>query len=371
MIKNIYPSLSLSIASFLLLTQIGCSTPTQNNTNTAPNSSTANPSVTAPASNTPSTNVQNNNNLQINGKQSSFLLTQKDSKGITNVVVPENIEYVSVNGKIIKAADISITKGSFSTKAVDELGLSFKDGKFVLQGITEFADLNVSFKLKDSTEPVNLPNSTLSKISGDLRVELTRNEAGEVTGFTGGLNKDGAIDTSNTVFSLDHSTQSLIVIQAGGNKTTYALDDVKTELKVTTQAEVQVTNPQQEAEELTGDVTAPNAVSAFVGDWKFTSPIGINVNLSLKDSGSNKIGYSSVISNSLVNYQGTFTGDANYSETSDVNVLNISSAIKGKSIKGDIKLTGDNSLTLVLTSTDVTQIKNFVDMTVTLERDVK
>lgn len=355
MINHFYKSVSLSIASAILITQLGCSTPsTPNNNNNSTGTQTG-------------TNTQTNTNTQVSVTQNSFLLTQKDDKG-TNPVVPEDLESVTINGKVFTAADISLSKDAFKTMATGDIKLMFKDGRFVLEGASGDTELNISFKLKNSTLPVTLPNMTLAKLSGDLRVELIRNSAGEVTGFTGGMNKDGAIDTSMSVFSFDNATKTLVVIQAG-MKTTYSLDDVKTELKVTNKTEAKVEDQTKEAQTVAGNVNKPSPAAPFVGMWKFGA-LTAKGKLTLRQAGTGSMSYSSSIENSVPSFKGSFNGNATYSEGANVDSLDISSTINGQVVKGNVKLNGNNSLIFTLTQTDTAEMKSFVGIPLTLERDL-
>lgn len=361
MLKNFYKSACFALTSTILLSQFACSTPTNPQSNT----------VNTTDQKTSGTNIQpgtyEKDTVTVT-QPNAFLLTQKNNNGTVNPVVPEDLKSVTINGKVIAASSISLNKAKFSTKATGDLTLSFKDGKYVIEGISDDTQLNISFQLNDSTTPVTLPNTTLAKLSGDLRVEITRNESGEVTGFTGGINKDGSIDPSQPVFSFDNSTKTLIVI-GNGNKTTYSVEETQTELTVNSKSSEAVQNTQSTATELVGSVSKPSPVAPFVGKWKFNALTAIG-KLAISQNGSGTIGYSASIENSKPAFKGAFNGSVNYTETSTVNSLDISSTVNGKSIKGNIQITGDNSLTLTLSATDETAVKPFIGVPLTLERDL-
>ena len=343
-------SVSLIFTTSLLISQTGCMTPA----NTILNNTDAKSSSEATAT------VEN-----------SFLLTQKDSKGVVNPIVPEDIESFTINGQVIKSSEIQINKELFSvkdstdTKGTSGTSVSFRRGRFTLE---TKPNPNISFKIKNTVNSVIIPNKDITKAKGNLRVEVSRDNSGEVTGFIGGTDKDGLIDNSQGVFSLDLGAKTFTVIQPEGNKTEYSFKDLNSGIDKEKKKEKSV--KANEVKTLTENVVKPSPVAPFVGNWKY-SLLGIKVGLTVRDSGSGKIGYSSSIENTTPTYKGSFSGIADYSTNSSVNSLDISSLINNKSIKGNIRLSGDNSLTLVLTSTDEKEVKTFVGMPVTLERDIQ
>lgn len=353
MSKNL-KAVSLFLVSTVFLFQAGCS-------------STTALQPTSPANTL--TNTPNGNNTNVQAKTSmTFLITQKDASGVVNPILPQDIESVTVNGKVYSGSDIVLTKGnsSFSVKSEGKIKLSFKNGRFVLEGNSGNTELNISFKLKGSNIPLTLPNMTLSQLSGDIRVEALRDSSGNITGFSGGLNKDGSLDTSNPIFNYDMSSNNLTIISSNGIKTTYQMDDLKTEVKVDTKKEEKISDPKKEAEEINKNVSKPSPVTAFVGAWKANLLGMADVKLNLRKSGTTDIGYKADMT--AKDFKGSFNGSVTFSETTDVNKLDFSSSMEDNPIKGSISLSGDNALTLTITESGTEQVKPYLNIPVTLER---
>jgi hypothetical protein len=345
--KKIIKSASLLVLSSMIITQLGCSTPSANTNGT----------------------TNNTTNTEAKATMQTLLLTQKDDKGLSSPILPEDIESININGKVYSSSDINLGKGEagFSIKAEGAIKLSYKNGRFVLEGVSGDSVLNISFKLKGSSNSIILPNSTLAKLTGDIRVEVTKDSSGNITGFSGGINKDGQLDTTKPVFQYDSVNKKLIILSSSGSKITYDLDDVKTEVKVETKVEEKISEPEKEIKKVSENISKPSPVTPFVGAWK-SSILTAKVKLVLRPSGSSNIGYTASIDSSLPSFKGSFSGSASFTETSNVNKLDIASTMNGKSIKGNISLTGDNSLTLNITETDVAEIKTYLNLPVTLER---
>jgi hypothetical protein len=351
MIKNLNKSLCLTVITAFAIGQLGCS---------PPGTSTGN-------NNTP---TGTNSNVKVIAKENKLLLTQKNAQGEINPVVPEDLESITINGKVYKAADIKIEKG-MNTKASDYL-LKFVDGKFVIQGTDGDVQLNISFKLKDTTNPIILPDFAIASLTGDLRVEVEKNDKGEVIGFKGGINKDGGIDPSKPMFKFDPVTGKLDVI-ADGQKSTFILElaDVKTELKIKTDAVKTELTPEElkaAQEGILIGLLSPGA--AFVGKWKYNDILGTSLRLTLREGSANTLNYSAKIGQAIQNFSGDFSGNVKYS-SAGVNSLNIESAVNGKNIKGKIDLVGDNSLNFTLNSSEISQLASFAGQSVNLSRDVE
>lgn len=349
-------TLSLIIASTVFLSQVGCST-------------TSTVQTSPPTNNVSNSNNQSNQNTNVQAQTSmSFLMSQKDNSGVANPILPQDIDSVTINGQVYNSSDIVLSKtdSSFAVKAEGTIKLSYKNGRFVVEGLSGDTQLNISFKLKGSQLPLTLPNMTLANLTGDIRVEAIRDASGNVTGFSGGLNKDGKLDTSNTIFQYDTVNNNLTIVGSNGTKTTYQMNDTKTEVKVDSKKEEKISEPQKEAEKINQNVSKPSPVTAFVGAWKANLLGMADVKLNLRKSGNTSIGYKADISTK--DYKGTFNGDVAFSETSTVNKLDISSSSEGKAIKGNISLAGDNQLTLTITETEINEVKPFLNIPVTLQR---
>lgn len=377
--NKIFKSVSLIFAVIMLSSQLSCSTPvaSKNITTNVSNSTGSSPAK-------PDTQT---------GSQVSFLLTQKDEKGISNPIVPENIESITVNGNTYKSTDFKIIKGNnnFSVKSWSGYW-TYANGKwfwtwvwtndnktytissentlpFSVKETSGGNELNISFKLKGANSFITLPNEIFQKLGNDIRIEANKNDSGEIVGFSGGINKDGNLDQSKPVFQSDFSTNTFVILQPDGNKISYKLDDLDINLKIDSRTEEKVNNPEKQIKDLTDKVQKPSAATPFVGAWK-SEVLSLKSKLVLKITGESKIEYSSTIENSLPLFKGTFLGNAGFSENSSINSLSIESTINGSAFKGKLVLSGDNFLTLTITETSASELKNLLNVPFNFQRDL-
>jgi hypothetical protein len=350
--KALNKSFGLGLITLIAIGQVACSTPGGTTTNTNNN------------------NTGTQSAVKVIAKQNTLLLTQKSANGDINPVVPEDLESLTVNGKVYKASDITIVKGGLSTKATDFF-LKFQDGRFIIDGTDGDVQLNISFKLKDSPNTVVLPDLALLALTGELRVEFTKNDKGEIIGVKGGFNSNGTLDPAKPMFRFDPATGKLDVI-ANGQLTTYTLElaDVKTELKIKTDpVQTTLSTDQLKTEQDNTNVDKPSAGAAFVGKWKYDL-FGNGIRLTLREGSASTLNYSASISSIPQNFKGDFSGSVKYSSAGE-NTLNIESMVTGKGkINGKIQLVGDNSLSFTLVSSEVSEIKSFVGQSLSLVRDI-
>ncbi|MBC7473638.1 MAG: hypothetical protein H7263_05055 [Candidatus Sericytochromatia bacterium] len=356
--KIFYKAISLTIGSVIVMAQLGCSTPASTSTGQVKSTENNSSVVT--------------DNKKVIVAQNSFLMTQKDASGISNPIVPEDLESIKINGKIFTTSDISVIKTSFKVKDTGNLTISYKDSRFFIDGATDSTMLDISFKLKNVDYPINLPSFTLAKISGDLRVEITKNDAGQITSVKGGVNNNGALDTNQPVFSYDVSAKTFTLTSPNGEQTKYMVDDVTKNLNVDTKVEEKLTKEQAKSQIDTTaqDVKKPTIAAPFVGKWKY-SILGYKVAIKLREGAEQgKMDFSGNFSSSAQNFNSSFNGVANYlADSSNVNSLLVNTNVSDVKLKVKVELQGDNSLLFTLTESNKTELAGIVNIAMPLERD--
>jgi hypothetical protein len=159
--------------TLLLAGQLGCSTGTSTTTPTQTKLPDTN--TTSSASNG-TTNQQNDNQVKFSDL-TNILLTETDASGAVNPVTPDEIEYISVDGTIIKGSDISIVgENSFSTKGwFDGIGAFFSNLLSINNPPKKTAPAPSVVAVKTKTSPVVYTIPVIPDYGSNIRANIQGN----------------------------------------------------------------------------------------------------------------------------------------------------------------------------------------------------
>jgi hypothetical protein len=314
--------------------------------------------VTASDTSKKSETVSNTNSKAVKIDK-EIKLTTVDKNGAVNPIVPENLASVEIGGKTIKAKDIKIVTGGFSTKALDnEIVVTYDNGLFKISGdsIDEAAaNLIIKFNLLNSKEPVLIP---LLKALTEKKITASINsETGETVV---GVLKDGKLDTEQPAVLYNQKDNSLVVYKADGTKDNYA---VPTDLTKPTPADA--SKIKEELDKANAQLIAGEKLSAIaplVGDWLYEG-LGQSIVLKISDKGSGSF-------NAAVNVQGSdYAGVGSYKDSDKATEgFNLASSFSGGSLKILIKQTGNNTSSLTLVDSSSTALNLFKGVPLDLKR---
>lgn len=300
-----------------------------------------------------------NTNSKVLKIDKEIKLTTVDKNGAVNPIVPENLASVEIGGKTIKAKDIKIVTGGFSTKALDnEIVVTYDNGLFKISGdsIDEAAaNLIIKFNLLNSKEPVLIP---LLKALTEKKITASINsETGETVV---GVLKDGKLDTEQPAVLYNQKDNSLVVYKADGTKDNYA---VPTDLTKPTPADA--SKIKEELDKANAQLVAGEKLSAIaplVGDWLYEG-LGQSIVLKISDKGSGAF-------NAGVNVQGSdYVGVGSYKDSDKATEgFNLASSFSGGSLKILIKQTGNNTSSLTLVDSSSTALNLFKGVPLDLKR---
>lgn len=272
---NLNKEVQLTINALLIIGLSACSMP---NSNVKEGQGVYNPTIIEASKNdNTSINQSINTNSEINSftqkqsVQASFLLTQKDDSGVSNTILPQEIEKIYINDQAYDTSVIKTpnTKTGLSVKSIgDEILITFKNGKFFIENKADNNVLEITFKLKKSETPIIIPSINNNvKAKGEIRLEAYKDGSGEITGFSGGQSINGVLDGNKTVFKYDKKENIITILDPNGDKSSYEVDNKQFKIKPESKKQEKIINIKDEIKNISEKVDKVNVLIPFLGEW--------------------------------------------------------------------------------------------------------
>jgi hypothetical protein len=361
--------LSFALSTALILSVVGCTTPTTN-----PSNSTDSKTSTA---------VDNKNNSTTTDKKDKkilnldrFTMQVEDSSGAKNPLTPEDIDYLELNGTKVMAKDIVLVqaKSDLSKGLVKFIG----SGNYIFNSTTNNKDiLNVKFKKSDKimTIPILKKGFSIKTDQYNFYNEDNSFFVYDIEGYEAGYQ----FGANNLILSSSKNTASYsgqygtVLIDFNTNEfTTYSGIDGAAK-KYNLNDFVSSDNPK--GTEVTADVikqledikkqfqnVKKNPFDPYVGVWKFNYQQS-NLICTIRKSGANDFLITSIIGNK------TFSSKGNYDATKEkLEFVDFKSSFNNESFSARIDMLNENNLTLKVISSDSNDMKNFLYVPFSLTR---